>query len=139
MTSSSVPINSSLTISEVMSANPLTIEVDATLAQAAELFCQYHYLHLPVLEKGALKGILTHRDLYLTAANRLLSLDKLFVRDAFVDLAYQVSPKTLLTTVLEAMLELQIGSALVVEDRKLLGIFTGRDALRVLHRKLLAV
>lgn len=56
---------------EIMSANPVTVTEDQTLAQVAELFQDRYVNRVPVVRKKKLVGILARRDLlfgYLKAS-----------------------------------------------------------------------
>ena len=55
-------IEGSIPVSEVMSADVLTIPSDMPLSQAAELLLAHKYGCLPVLDNGHLAGILTEAD-----------------------------------------------------------------------------
>src|SRR5690606_11987832 len=54
-----------ITVREHMSVSPYTIGKDQTLAAASRLMRKHDIRHLPVLEGGALLGILSVRDVYL--------------------------------------------------------------------------
>jgi acetoin utilization protein AcuB len=89
--------------------------------------------HLPVVRKGHCVGVLTDRDVK-RALDPELGLppeDELFVRDACVPDAYAVGPGAPLEGVLREMARRHIGSALVVESGRLLGLLTSSDACRI--------
>jgi len=68
-------IDSSLTVADVMSVDPVVIRSDATLDEAEELLRSYHIHGLPVVdENGALVGVISQTDLLWRAAPRLSSL-----------------------------------------------------------------
>jgi acetoin utilization protein AcuB len=50
-------------IERVMTRNPITIEPDATIREAAEIICREKIGALPVLAGGELKGIISAEDL----------------------------------------------------------------------------
>ena len=51
-------------VQEIMTAGPLvTIDLDATTAEAARLMCEHGIRRLPVMKGGALVGIITSKDL----------------------------------------------------------------------------
>jgi IMP dehydrogenase len=54
-----------LPVREVM-LPPITIEADAPLGQAAALMLQHHLRQLPIIDRGRLAGLLSHRDLLAT-------------------------------------------------------------------------
>ena len=57
------------------------------------------------------------------------------VENALADNAVVVIPSTTLQDVLSKMKDLAVGSVLVCIERKLLGIFTERDALKAMVEK----
>lgn len=46
-----------------MIVDPITLEPDATLADAEEIMSRYHIAGVPIVEEGRLAGILTNRDI----------------------------------------------------------------------------
>jgi IMP dehydrogenase/acetoin utilization protein AcuB len=84
------------------------------------------------MRNGRLTGILTDRDVKL--ANSLQGVDpqKTLIDEIATDDAYLVSPDSPLDEVVAYMADHRIGSTLIVDNHKLVGIFTSTDALRVL-------
>lgn len=50
-------------VSQIMSANPVTVTLDDSLAQIKEIFDNAHFHHLLVVEAGKLHGVVSDRDL----------------------------------------------------------------------------
>jgi len=120
-------------ISRYMTCQPWTIRNDAKLSQAQQLMRERGIRHLPVLEGGALVGILSERDLRLIDTIPGTDPDKLTVEEAMVADVYTVSVDDSLDLVAEEMAEHKYGSAVVLNRRGAVeGIFTTVDALRVL-------
>jgi CBS-domain-containing membrane protein len=64
-------IDSTLTVADVMSVDPVVIRADASLEEAEELLRSYHIHGLPVVdENGALVGVISQTDLLWRAAPR---------------------------------------------------------------------
>lgn len=124
-----------LRMKDVMTAQPVTIGREQTLATAHAIMRHNGIRHLPVLEHNELVGIVTQRDLYLMES--LDDVDKSLDRvdDAMSGDAYAVSPDAPLADVCAHMAARRIGCAIVVERDRVVGIFTGTDALRILARK----
>ena len=119
-----------LTIGDVMTCHLWVIGEDAPLRQARHLMVEHAIHHLPVVQHGRCVGVLTDRDVK-RALDPDLGLppeDELFVRDACVFDVYAVAPAEPLERVLREMAGRHIGSALVVEGGRLLGILTTSDA-----------
>lgn len=127
-----------LTIESVMTKAPLTVSEDDSLKVVRERMTEHRIHHMPVVRGTKVVGMLTDRDLHLIAylANDLLGEADLVAGDACVPDPYAVAPDTPLEEVLRDMGDRRIGSALVVERGKLVGIFTAHDACTQLARLL---
>ena len=68
-------IGADLTVSEVMTADPTTIEAKTSVDEALRVFCTNRYGSLPVMRSNELVGILTRSDI-LWAFYGLMGLDK---------------------------------------------------------------
>jgi len=129
------------TIGSVMTSAPLTVSEDDPLERARALMIRHHIHHVPVMRGNQVTGMLTDRDLHLISylANDLLREADLVAGDACVPNPYTVPPDASLEDVLRDMGERRIGSALVVEKGRLVGIFTAHDACTQFARMLSAV
>jgi len=122
-------------IKAAMTPFPWHVALAAPLSEAREMMRQHEIHHLPVTnEAGQLVGVLTERDLHVAegaaaAADRAhseaLRVSEVCVRDPFT-----VELGAPLDSVLFEMAERHIGSALVVKQGRLAGIFTSHDACR---------
>ena len=119
-------------ISDYMTNFPISIDAEAVLADADNLMRANGFRHLPVLREGELIGILSDRDIKLARSLPGVSSDTTRVGQIVRGELYAVSPDTSLHEASKIMAEKRIGSALVVENEKLIGIFTTTDALNVL-------
>jgi acetoin utilization protein AcuB len=122
----------SKTIESVMTPQPYTIGRDQTLATAHEMMRSHDIRHLPVLERGELVGVLTQRDLYFVEDIAGVDASQDHVDDAMSTDCYAVGPRTSVREVAATMAERKLGSAVVVETGRVIGIFTATDALRIL-------
>lgn len=118
-------------IESVMTAAPLSIDIEATLRQAQDLMIDHEIRHLPVTEEGVLVGVVTDRDIAFSenAAEEGLA-DRVRVRSVCSLDVYAVAPDASLDEVLAEMAERRIGSAVVSEQGKIAGLFTATDACR---------
>jgi acetoin utilization protein AcuB len=116
----------------VMTPFPWFIHIEDRLGRAAEVMAERDIRHLPVTEDGELVGVLAERDLQLVMGSAASPEQRasLTVRDACVLDAYVVETSEPLDRVLLTMARRHIGSALVVKNGKLAGIFTVTDACR---------
>jgi acetoin utilization protein AcuB len=119
-------------VSRYMSLDPVVITAGETMTSAHRLMRGRHVRHPPVVAGAKLDGIVSDRDLHLLETLRDVDPDAVTVDEAMTTDVYAVAPDTPLDTVLEAMAERRLGSAVVVDDRGVVGIFTAVDALRAL-------
>ncbi len=121
------------TIEEFMTPLVFTIARERTLEEAHQLMRAHQLRHLPVLHGGELVGMVTERD--LTFIETLKSTDPKLVRvdDAMSEDVFSVSRDAPLVEVARRMASDKLGSAVVLEGRKIVGIFTAIDALRALE------
>lgn len=111
-----------------MTPVPHSIGSDQTVATAARMMNDHHIRHLPVLHGGRLLGILTDRDIKLIETFRDVDATKITVEEAMTEQPYTVSPEAPLDEVVETMAANKYGSAVVVQNQKVVGIFTTVDA-----------
>lgn len=118
----------------VMTPFPYSVEAEATVAQALQLMKEHRFRHLPVVEGGKLRGVLSERDVRSALGRNLgfHNAEHIRVRDIFHDDAFTVDASSPLDEVAQTMAERHIGSALVTKKGKLVGVFTSTDACRVL-------
>lgn len=119
-------------VKHVMTADPKTINVDQPVALARKLMVEYNCRHLPVMDGNKLVGIISDRDISLAIELLKSTESDIMVRSVFVEDPYCVLPITPLHQVLNEMVKLHIGSAIVVESHKPIGIFTTMDACAAL-------
>jgi acetoin utilization protein AcuB len=120
------------TVDKFMTVGPMVIEATRTLAEAHRLMRERNIRHLPVVDGGALVGLVSQRDLYLLETLKGVdptteTIDEAMTADPFV-----VPPDAPLHEVAAAMAEHKYGSAVVVDRGVVIGVFTTIDALRAL-------
>ncbi len=120
------------TVQKFMTYVPKSIGFDQTIAQASEFMRKLYLRHLPVLKGGKLVGILTDRDINLVLSFKDVDAEKMTVEEAYTPAPYFTSPTTPLNEVVAQMAEKKYGCALVVDNGKLVGIFTEVDAYKAL-------
>ena len=121
-----------VTLRSFMTPAPHTIGAAETLATARALMRRHHIRHLPVLEAGQLVGILSERDLLLIAGLPGMELERVAVAEAMTPDPRCISPDSSLEWVVAEMAQARLGSIIVVDDERVVGIFTTIDALRAL-------
>ncbi len=123
-------------IRDIMTPAPHTIGVDQSLFRAREVMREHHVRHLPVLRAGRLVGIVTERDVDLVEALDELDERQVLVEEAMTSDVYAVRPEQALDAVVDHMAKHKLGSAIVAEGDRVLGVFTSVDALRLLAKEL---
>jgi len=123
-------------VQKYMTTTPHSIGGDQTLATAQRLMREHHVRHLPVLSGGKLRGLLTDRDLKFMETFPSVDAAKVTAEDAMLEAPYTVSPDAPLDEVASTMANEKYGSALVVQNGHVVGIFTTVDACRALSELL---
>ncbi|MBL7545339.1 MAG: CBS domain-containing protein [Bdellovibrionaceae bacterium] len=123
-------------IEKFMTTSPQTVGVEQTLSKAAGIMSDLRIRHLPVLSGGQLVGVISDRDIKMVSSLKDVDPDKTRIEEALTSEIYKVSPKTPLNEVCDYMADHKIGSALVVDNNRLVGIFTWVDALNALNELL---
>lgn len=124
------------TIHDFMSTTPHSIGSDQTIETANKLMKDHHIRHLPVLTAGQISGVLSDRDLKLAMSLKGVEPHSTQVSEVSESEVFLVRPDSKLDEVVKMMAEKKIGSVLVVDKRRLVGMFTTIDALKALHELL---
>ena len=130
-----------LLVKDVMSRKVHTVERNDQLAIADALMKQERVRHLPVLdESGEVCAVVSQRDLFRGALLRALGfgsrsedlmLKQLPVKEAMSTELQTTAPDTPVAEAARLMIERRIGCLPVVENRKLVGIVTETDFVRL--------
>lgn len=123
-------------IKDVMTPSPHTIGIEQTISKAEEMMNEFHIRHLPVLHGGKPVGVISSRDILLIKAYPELNPEETTLEEACSADPYMVAPAEKLSTVCQQMSENKYGCTLIVENEKVVGIFSWVDALKVLSKKL---
>ena len=120
------------TVRKHMTLSPQVVSSGQTLAQAHQLMRERNVRHLPVVDDGRLVGVVSQRDLYLLETLKGVDQGAETVEEAMSPEPFAVSPDAPLDEVALAMAEHKHGSAVVVDQGVVVGLFTTVDALRAL-------
>lgn len=123
-------------ISKYMTTTPHTIGADQPLDKAMTLMREFRIRHLPVLDGGKLVGIVSDRDLKGIMTLKDVDPKKITVSEALTEDPYQVKADSYLDVVCAEMADNKYGSALVIDNGQLVGIFTWVDALNAFQELL---
>jgi acetoin utilization protein AcuB len=119
-------------ISDFMTKSPQCIGVEQSIATAKSLMRKRRVRHLPVLHGGRLVGLLSLRDIHLVETFRDVDPEEVTVEEAMSAEVYEVPPGAPLVSAAREMAKRKLGSAVVVEHGKVVGMFTTVDALNAL-------
>ena len=120
------------TVERFMTANPVAITSDRTLADAHRVMRERQIRHLPVVDSGRLVGVVSQRDLYLLETLQGIDPDAERVEEAMTAEPFTVALDAPLEDVASVMAERRYGSAVVLQGGEVVGLFTTVDALRAL-------
>ncbi len=121
-----------------MTPDPITVSPEMLLPEARALLNDYHFRHLPVVDaQGILVGMLTDRDLrsaypssVITDSERRLvyeRVEKTSVSEIMSTECVSVEADSTLDDALFLFDRDQLGALPVLEDGRLVGIFSNRD------------
>jgi len=113
-----------------MTPSPHSIGLDQPLAEAAQRMREHRIRHMPVLEGGKLRGIVTERDIALVEALGDVDPKTVTVEEAMTPEPWSVSPDASLAEVVHTMAERKYGCAVIMEGEHVVGVLTTIDALR---------
>jgi CBS domain-containing protein len=126
-------------IATEMTPFPYSIDAGADISDARGMMEEHDIQHLPVMENGALVGLLADRDLRVARElQRHVPQDGITVGKVCNRAPYIVDMSERLDHVAFQMADRRVGAAVVVRQGKLAGILTTTDVCRLLAELLRA-
>lgn len=136
-----------MTAHDLMTRDPVTVTPRASVAEVWDLMRELEIRHVPVVENGALVGMLSDRDLARFDIARLLVVEGAeALRQELATVAVNVmtsdvivvNPETELEEIVELLVEHRIGAVPVVRSntREVVGIVSYIDVLRAFQDSL---
>lgn len=119
-------------INKYMTTTPHAVNSEATVVEAMSVMEKYKIRHLPVVKAGSVFGLVSDRDLKSVLAFAGANPKEMKVGEICMDEPYLTRPEAFLSEVASEMAERRLGSALVLDNGKLVGIFTATDACQAL-------
>jgi len=127
-----------------MTKDVVTLERNEKLTVADDVMRLGRIRHLPIVdEDGALAGIVSQRDLFHSGLMRALgygshakdrAMDLLVLKEAMKTEVVTITPAAPLAEAAKTMLERKIGCVVVVEGKKIVGILTESDFVKLALR-----
>jgi acetoin utilization protein AcuB len=135
-------MSSKLTVGDWMTANPMTIEEDASVIEAIHKLKEKNIRRLPVMRRGKLAGLVTEKMLlgYMPAKATTLDqwelhylLSKTPVKAAMNAAPHTVRPETPLAEAAKLLHDRKLNGVIVVDAHgDLVGLLTTTNALEAL-------
>ena len=133
-----------LLVRDLMTKDVVTLDRNDKLSAADDLMRLGRIRHMPIVdEDGALAGIVSQRDLFHSGLLRALgygthakaqALDLLVLKEAMNTEVLTVTPDAPVQEAAKIMLERKIGCLVVVEGKKIVGILTEGDFVKLALR-----
>lgn len=142
--SQALPTLQALKAEDVMTRNPVTLDITSTVQDAADMMWAAEVRHIPVVEHGTLVGMISDRDLrsyMLPRPERIFRADEERARMAVSVSAVipsdvtTVRPDTPVAELLDILLEEKIGAVPVLapDTGDLIGVVSYIDVLRAVR------
>ncbi len=124
-------------IRDIMQKNVITIDLEKSALDAANLLSEKDISFLIIMQDGKPIGLVTERDFLkkVSAKNRLAS--EIALSEIMSKKFRSVEPSTDIEDAVQKMLNNNIRRLVVIEDEKLAGVITQTDLASYLRSKLL--
>lgn len=129
-------IHASDPVKQFMTKSPRTVTPDTALSDARDIMAEDQIRHLPVVKAERVVGIVSARDVLVVEDLRVFASFDTTVAAAMAAEPISVPSDTAIGHVVKTMAKAGIGAVLVVDDGRLVGIFTDVDAVKLLARAL---
>jgi acetoin utilization protein AcuB len=135
-------------ISDVMSSNVVSISSTTSLAEARRIMDAHNIRRLPVVDRAVLVGIVTKDDLDKMGPSKLTTfsvnelvylLNKISVKDVMHTDVVTVPPDATIEEVVATAQARKIGSVVIVESGRVIGIATTNDVFLGILNPLLGI
>ena len=122
-----------LKLRTIMTPMPRYVEADDPVSEVEQIFEEHSFRHLPVLMGEQVVGIISDRDvaLAMSLSAEAVSEGELKAADICTHHPYIAEVDEDFATVLLKMAETKIGSVVILEHGKMVGILTTTDICRV--------
>ncbi len=117
-------------IQKYMSTGIQTIQANKSVAEAHKVMAQHGIRHLPVMKGEEFVGIISDRDIRLLESFQGVDPEKALVQDIVHKDTYSVGPDAPLDDVVREMGSHKYGSTVIMQNGKVVGIFTTVDAMK---------
>ena len=132
------------TVSKIMATDVFALDRNASLGIAKEIMDQRRLRHFPVVEQGNVVGVVSQRDLFRASLASMLGyeertkkafLDNLSIKGIMSDPPITVTADTGISEAARLMVEKKVGCLPVVDGKRLVGLVTETDFLKLLGER----
>jgi len=116
-------------IRKFMTTEPYTLQAGAKVAECHVLMKDHHIRHVPICDGDRVVGMVTDGDLHRAEALSGVDPSKVELRAVMSAKPYTVSPDAPVDEVVREMAGHKYGSAVVVDNGHVVGVFTAVDAM----------
>jgi len=129
------------TVSKIMATNVVALDRNASLGSAKNIMDRRRLRHFPVVENGNVVGVVSQRDVFRASLASMLGynertekafLDNLSIKGIMSDPPITVTADTRISEAARLMVEKKVGCLPVVDGKRLIGLVTDTDFLKVL-------
>lgn len=131
-------------VSDLMAKDVETLDRNDTLSLAEDLMKMKRLRHLPVMDEGALAGIVSQRDLFHAGLSTAMGfgskakgefLKTVLVKEIMTDNVVTIAPTADIKVAAQLMLKKKIGCLPVVDSGELVGLISESDVIRLVAEK----
>ncbi len=129
------------TVSKIMATDVVALDRNASLGSAKNIMDQRRLRHFPVVEQCNVVGVVSQRDLFRASLASMLGyeertkkafLDNLSIKGIMSDPPITVTADTRISEAACLMVEKKVGCLPVVDGKRLVGLVTETDFLKLL-------
>lgn len=130
--------NSTVPIGRFMTERPTAMKSNETIGACRNRMADLDIRHMPIIRNNEVLGLVTDSDMKLAMAVSASREDFFQMQLGTIALTdiYSASSSTPAHEVIQQMVDRRIGSALVIDEGRLVGIFTHSDACKFFARYL---
>lgn len=120
-----------ITVHEAMTKKPVTAYPDDTIQECAKIMAKEEVGSIVIKEHGELVGIISEKDIVERVVAKGLDMSKVKARDIMIKNLITIEPNKDLYDALVLMGYEEIRKLPVVQGKKLLGLLTAKDILKI--------
>ncbi len=121
-------------VREIMKKNVITIDAEKTIEEACKIMGEKHIGSLIVTLDNKPCGIFTERDLISKVISKNVNMKEAKVKDFMSSPLIFVKPDFHIREAAKIMFEMHIRRLPVIENDKLVGIFTSSDFIEAIYK-----